>query len=227
MFSQVSVCPRGGGLSAPLHAGIHPPTRGRHPPGPDTSVQCMLGDTGNKWAVRILLECIPFLPPAMKLGQGYVFKGVCDSVHRGGVPDQVPPRPARYIPPPPGTRYTPWTRHPPRTRYPPGPGMPPRTRHTTPQTRYTPPRTRHTPQTRYTPQTRNILPQDQVHPPPPRPGTAPTDQVPPWCRARWEIRSTRGRYASYWNAILFPCIITSMFPLSRRTQDGFKCIEIL
>ena len=25
---------------------------------------------------------------------------------------------------------------------------------------------------------------------------------PPWCRACWEIRSTRGRYASYWNAIL-------------------------
>ena len=26
------------------------------------------------------------LPPAMKLGQGYVFTGVCDSVHRGGMP---------------------------------------------------------------------------------------------------------------------------------------------
>ena len=25
---------------------------------------------------------------------------------------------------------------------------------------------------------------------------------PPWRRACWEIRSTRGRYASYWNAIL-------------------------
>ena len=24
------------------------------------------------------------LPPATKLGQGYVFTGVCDSVHRGG-----------------------------------------------------------------------------------------------------------------------------------------------
>ena len=37
----------------------HPP-KSRHPPGPDTLpfvVQCMLGDTGNKWAVRILLEC--------------------------------------------------------------------------------------------------------------------------------------------------------------------------
>ena len=49
-------------VSTPLHAGIHPqeqippkhPTSGsRHPP-----VQCMLGDTGNKRVVRILLECI-------------------------------------------------------------------------------------------------------------------------------------------------------------------------
>ena len=79
------------------------------------------------------------LPPATKLGQGYVFTGMCDSVHRGGVPDQVhppgpgtPPR-SRY---PPGTRYTPplWdqvhtpgTRYTPRTRYTPlGPGTPPR-----------------------------------------------------------------------------------------------------
>ena len=27
-----------------------------------------------------------FLPPATKLGQGYIFTGVCDSVHRGGLP---------------------------------------------------------------------------------------------------------------------------------------------
>ena len=62
-------CLRGGGESGPLHAGIHTPTPGpeagtppRHqrqgplwtrPPPP---VQCMLGDTGNKLAVRILLE---------------------------------------------------------------------------------------------------------------------------------------------------------------------------
>ena len=47
-------------------AGILPlgpgtPPRTRYPPGPGTScVQCMLGDMGNKWAVRILLECILF-----------------------------------------------------------------------------------------------------------------------------------------------------------------------
>ena len=34
------------------------PPGSRHPPGADTTpVQCMLGDTGNKRAVRILLEC--------------------------------------------------------------------------------------------------------------------------------------------------------------------------
>ena len=72
--------------SASMHAGIPPPrpevgtppgTRGRHPPGsrhpPDQTPpplgadtppeadtpheQCMLGDTGNKRAIRILLEC--------------------------------------------------------------------------------------------------------------------------------------------------------------------------
>ena len=41
---------------------------------------------------------IHLLPPAMKLGQGYVFTRVCDSVHRGGV------CPIAYWdnPPPPG-----------------------------------------------------------------------------------------------------------------------------
>ena len=73
------------GVSAPLHAGIHtplgpeadtppgpeadtppgpqeqtppPPPQSRPPPGTDPQAQCMLGDTGNKRAVRILLECI-------------------------------------------------------------------------------------------------------------------------------------------------------------------------
>ena len=41
----------GGGMSASVHAGIHPL-------GADPPTQCMLGDTGNKRAVRILLECI-------------------------------------------------------------------------------------------------------------------------------------------------------------------------
>ena len=64
-------------------------------------------------------------------------------------------------------------------------------------------------------------------PPPPGPGTPPLDQAPPlWTRhpldlahtppdqapprsrAYWEIRSTSGRYASYWNAILVTTKIT-------------------
>ena len=64
------------------------------------------------------------LPAATKLGQGNVFTGVCDSVHRegrvsasvhAGMPD----------PPPPGTGTSPWSRHHPpdqapfRTRHPP------------------------------------------------------------------------------------------------------------
>ena len=74
-----SVClSTGWGVSAPVHAWIHPwdkrqtpadqrqtPTspwddRQTHPPGGDTlpPAQCILGDTGNKRAVHILLECI-------------------------------------------------------------------------------------------------------------------------------------------------------------------------
>ena len=84
---------------------------------------------------------IAFLPPATKLGQGLIFTGVCDSVHRGGLPqcmlgadppgsrhppDQAPPHGSRppweQTPPRPGTPHTgadpplgadtPWTRHP-------------------------------------------------------------------------------------------------------------------
>ena len=43
------------------------------------------------------------LPPATKLGQGYIFTGVCDSVHRGGrgsasVHAGIPPQ--DHTPPP-------------------------------------------------------------------------------------------------------------------------------
>ena len=114
------------------------------------------------------------LPPATKLGQGYAFTGVCDSVHRGGVPDQVHP---------PGTRYTPRPGTPPRTGTPPdqvhprpgtppcGPGTPPDQVH---------PHTRYTPWTRYTPP-------DQVHTP--RPGTPPDQVHPPSGPGRYGLRS--------------------------------------
>ena len=68
-----------------------------------------------------------------------------------------------------------------------------------------------------------------VFPPPPRADTPPAadtpaadtppEQTPPWeqtppsrhppCRACCQIRSTHGRYASYWNAILF-CFVFSI-----------------
>ena len=67
------------------------------------------------------------LPPATKLGQGNIFTGICDSVHRGGLPqcmlgchprtrhsprpgtpqDQAPPRPGTWDQAPPGTRHPP------------------------------------------------------------------------------------------------------------------------
>ena len=84
MSSQVSVYPQGWGGSLPhcmlgytrppwdqadtpreqTPPGADTPSRSRHPrgtrhpPGADTPPQCMLGDTGNKRAVRILLECM-------------------------------------------------------------------------------------------------------------------------------------------------------------------------
>ena len=48
-----------------------------------------------------------FLPPAMKLGQGYVFTHVCDSVHRGGLPQCM----LGYT----AWEQTPKTRHPPQS----------------------------------------------------------------------------------------------------------------
>ena len=139
------------------------------------------------------------LPPTTKLGQGYVFTGVCDSVHGGGgstwpgtPPGPGTPPRTRYTPPgpgtpprdqvhPPGPGTAPRTRYTPQTRYtPPGPGTPPRTRYTPPGPG-TPPGTRYTPQTRYPPRDQ-VHSLDQVHPlgqgTPPRPGT-PLDQVHP------------------------------------------------
>ena len=78
---------------------------------------------------------INLLPPATKLGQGYVFTGVCSSVHRGGsasvhagIPHPLSrrPTPPEQTPPgadPPGSRH-PWSRHP----LPPG-SRPPGSRH--------------------------------------------------------------------------------------------------
>ena len=137
-----------------------------------------------------------------------------DQVHPPGTrytpQDQVhPPRPGT----PPRTRYTPWDQV-----HPPGQGTPPQTRYTPPGTRYTPPVGPGTPPgwdqvhppsgTRYTPPDQ-VPPWDQV---PPQTRYTPPDQVPPQTRytppgpgtppRTREIRSTCGRYASYWNAFL-------------------------
>ena len=120
-----------------------------------------------------------YLPAATKLGQGNVFTGVCDSVHRGVClsacwdttsPDQAPPGPD-----------TPQTRH-----QPPGPGTP--QPDTTPLDQK-PPRPG-------TPQPGT--PPDQT---PPGPGTPPGPDTPQEADA--SIRSMSGQYASYWNAFLF------------------------
>ena len=92
-------------------------------------------------------------------------------------------------PPRPG-RHPPWDQASPQTRQTPlGPGRPPRTRQT---------------------------------PLPPGPGTAPWDQAdpprpgrpPPPREADSSIRSTSGRYASYWNAYLFIIMTKSLFFLN-------------
>ena len=104
-------------------------------------------------------------------------EGVSASVHAGIPP--VPPSRHPLGADPPGAD-TPWSKHPPRRRHPPE-QTPSQSRHPgadTPQEQ-TPPRSRHPPRAD-TPQSRHPL----------------------RCRACWEIRSTRGRYASYWNAIL-------------------------
>ena len=61
------------------------------------------------------------LPPATKFGQGYIFTGMCDSVHRGGVGI---PACTEADPPPPGAD-PPWEQTPPRSRHPPGADTPP------------------------------------------------------------------------------------------------------
>ena len=128
----------------------------------------------------------------------------------------------------PSSSHSPWTRYIPQSRHhleqtppradTPGADIPLPWDQVHPQTRYTPQDQVHTPPGVDTPRDQvhppeQTPPQDQVHPL--GPGT-PRDQVHPrpWhqvhppgadtlqCRACWEIRSTRGWYASYWNAIL-------------------------
>ena len=127
-------------------------------------------------------EVTKLLPPATKLGQGNIFRSVCQEFcpQRGwypSMPCRHPPRQVHLlgqIHPP--DRYTPLGRYTPRQVHPPG-QVHPQGRYTpqggTPPRAGTPPR--QVPPGRYTPR--------QVHPPP------------PWSMSR--------QYASYWNAFLF------------------------
>ena len=64
---------------------------------------------------------IKLLPPATKLGQGYIFTGVCDSVHRGVSGPGGISLPST----PPSDQTPPATRHPPRDQAPPWDQTPP------------------------------------------------------------------------------------------------------
>ena len=140
---------------------------------------------------------------------------MCDSVHRGGVSASVHAgihTPLEQTPhweqTPPGSRHPP-EQTPPQSshracweirsthgsRHPPGADAP---WEQTPPRAATPPRSR--------------PPQEQPHPP--------GSRHPPRCRACWEIRSTRGRYASYWNAILFNSIFRSKSDANRTRSIG-------
>ena len=136
MFSQVSVCPRGGG--------VHPP--GRHPPPPNRRPL--------QWTVRILVECI-LVTGRNEVVAKVIFLHLFVILFTGGVLPQCMPG---YHPH--------WIRHPPGTRQPlPGSDLPCGTRQTPPQIRPPlepgrPPWTRQTP-----PRIRHHSPQDQADPP--------------------------------------------------------------
>ena len=123
-----------------VHAGIHPPKQTppweQTPPVVDSAcweIQATSGQYASCWNAYLLL-------PATKFGQGYIFTGVCDSVHRGvGIPacteadhpptphppgadtppDQTSPRPDTPRADTPPGADTPQSRHPPEQNPPP------------------------------------------------------------------------------------------------------------
>ena len=129
---------------------------------------------------------INYYRPQRSCGQGNVFTGVCLATG-GGLPQCM-----LGCHTPPGTRETPPSD---QADTPPGPGRPPRTRETPPGTRQTTLGPgRHTPP----PDQADTAPGTREAPPPPGPGRPPTHPR----EADSSIRSTSGRYASYWNAFL-------------------------
>ena len=136
-----------------------------------------------------------FYWPKRSFGQGNIFTPVCHSVHGGGgrgSPSLGGVLLAR-TPSRPNTPHL-WQGEPPpdQTPHPPWHGEPPQTRHHTP------------------PQSRPPLEQT----PPPGWRTPPEQTPPPPREADSGIRSTIGRYASYWNAFLFCIKIAFSTPAS-------------
>ena len=148
------------------------------------------------WARPLQMKSFLCYRPQRSCGQGNVFTGVCLSTG-GGVCLS-----ACWDARPPQTRQTPRTR-----QTPPGPGRPPPDQADPPtQTRQTPPRPGRPPQTRQTPLEQADTPPEQVDTPlpgrPPQMRRTPPEQADPPREADSSIRSTSGRYASYWNAFL-------------------------
>ena len=137
-----------------------------------------------------------------------------------------------YTPPGPGT--PPWSRHPPPGADPLGADplgadtpradtprsrcpleqMPPRA-DTTPPGADTTPLSRHPPKQTPPPRSRPDIPSGNRHPPPFH------------RRACWEIRSTRGRYASYWNAILLTLCFCQVTSNHGRRHEEITWINLL
>ena len=93
-----------------------------------------------------------------------------------------------------------------------------------PSPRSRPPGSRHTPQEQtHPPRSRHPLsrhpPWEQT--PPGADPDLPQEQTLPPCIAYWQIRSTRGRYASYWYAILFIAICNLLKTLGKKGYSEF------
>ena len=117
---------------------------------------------------------LTYLPAATKLGQGNVFTGLCDSVHRGG--GCLPQCMLGYHPPWEQTHTPPWTRCPQEQTTPPWDQNPPGSRPPRssppggrPPWEQTPPGSRHPPQEQ--------TPPDQTTPPGSKPPPPPPEQT--------------------------------------------------
>ena len=140
-----------------------------------------------------------FYRPQRSCGQGNVFTGVCLSTGGGGGEGVCLSACLDAITPPPDGGTPPDGEPPPR-----GPGRPPPDGGTPPDGEPPPRDQADPPGTRQTPPWMEESPRMENLPPPPRTRQTPprgTRQTPR--EADSSIRSTSGRYASYWNAFLF------------------------